>query len=395
MKKTLKPIIHLGTMLLAAIAFLVCSAAPSFSANVNEASSNVWSDYNIKLYGKIKVDVNYDTAVFSGTKNFDFMWPVAEGAGHKNDSSNFNPRDTRFGLIASHTYGDWTVKGRIETDFYGSNEGDNLIPRMRLAYIELKDTAGTDIRVGQDYIPVSELFPSTIDFGILSACGNLWWRVPQVTVRQDIGNFQVLASVMKHRRTSTYADDTMPWLLARVQYEGGAIGKGNMIALGGGYRHANYGTYDDGLLTANDTNCKNTDRWLVCAEAKFHYNAFLIKGELWTGQGIGRNFLRYDLGLANDGSPARATGGWADITYSINSKSTVTAGYGFDNPNNNDIGGWTNNLRFTKNEQYYLNTWYTLAKPLKVGAEWIHEETERYQEIDTGNRFTVSMQYVF
>jgi len=379
---------------LTALIFLMsASVVSSLAAQMNEASASVWSKYNIKLYGKIKVDFNYDTASFA--KYNDFIGAVAMGAGHRNDSTNFNPRDSRIGFIASYKYADWLVKGRIETDFYGGNEGDNLIPRMRLAYIELKNNSGTDIVVGQNWIPVAELNPSTIDFGILTAAGNLWWRVPQITVRQDFGNIQILGSVMKHRRQSTEADDTMPWILARIQYKDGILGQGNMIALGGGYRHANYGEYNNGLIDANDTNSKNTDRWLVCLEAKFHYNAFLFKGELWTGQGIGRNFLRYDLGLANNGAPARATGGWANIVYKVNAKTTVSAGYGFDNPSNKDIGKWVNDRRFTKNEQYFLNAWYSLAKPLKIGAEWIYVETQRHQEIDTGNRFTVSMQYVF
>jgi len=155
---------------LTALIFLMsASVVSSLAAPMNESSASVWSKYNIKLYGKIKVDFNYDTASFA--KYNDFIGAVAMGPGHRNDSTNFNPRDSRIGFIASYKYGDWLVKGRIETDFYGTNEGDNLIPRMRLAYIELKNNTGTDIVVGQDWIPVAELNPSTIDFGILTAAG--------------------------------------------------------------------------------------------------------------------------------------------------------------------------------------------------------------------------------
>ncbi|MBW2350594.1 MAG: hypothetical protein JRF20_05300 [Deltaproteobacteria bacterium] len=90
--------------------------------------------------------------------------------------------------------------------------------------------------------------------------------------------------------------------------------------------------------------------------------------------------------------------GWADLTYAVNDKTTITAGYGFDNPNNGDIGDDltdTNDYRFTRNEQYFVNTWYSLSKTLKVGAEYIYIETERHEQIHSGNRFTVSMQYAF
>ncbi len=347
------------------------------------AAPSVWTKYHMRLYGKVKIDANYDTAQF--TKYNDFVGAVAAGPNHKNDSTNFNPRDTRFGFEASHAFGNWVTKGRFEIDFYGDNNGDNLIPRMRLGYIDLNNVkSGTDIRVGQDWIPVATLNPSTVDFGILTAAGNLWWRVPQITVRQKVGVLEFTGSLMKHRRTDTANEDRMPWLLARVALNGGILGQGNMFAIGGGYRHADYGT----------NNSEKTDRWLIAGEAKYGIGPFLMKGELWTGQGLGKNFLRYDLDMADDGSPATAYGGWFDITYFMNSKMSFTAGYGFDNPDNDDIDTF-NDRRFTRNEQYFLNAWYTITKPLKVGVEWIHIETERHQEVNTGNRYTASMMYVF
>ncbi len=363
--------------------------APAVEAG---AVPSVWTKYNMKLYGKIKIDVNYDTAEF--TRYNDFVGAVDTGDGHKNDSTNFNPRDTRFGFVASHAITEnWEGLGRFEIDFYGDNNVDNLIPRMRLAYVDLANKKiGTSIRIGQDWIPVAQLNPSTVDFGILTAAGNLWWRVPQITVRQKVGDIELLGSLMKHRRKSTTDEDRMPWILARIAYTNGVLGEGNMIALGGGYRHGSYGTTDN---TGTQYGEKNTDRWLICAEAKYGIGPVTIKGELWTGEGIGRNFLRYDLDMTEDGEAASAYGGWFDITYKVTDKNTVTVGYGFDNPNNTDIGDYENARRFTRNEQYFVNTWYSLSKALQVGAEWIYIETERHDEINTGNRFSVSMKYLF
>jgi hypothetical protein len=351
---------------------------------------NVWSKYNMKLYGKVKVDFNYDTAEF---KNYnDFIGCVAKESDYENDSTDFNPRDTRLGFKASHKWDEWSAMAHIETDFYGDNAGNNLIPRMRLGYINVGyEKTHTSMLVGQDWIPVSQLNPSTVDFGILTAAGNLWWRVPQITVRQELGDFQVLASVMKHRRTDTENEDRMPWLLTRIQYSDEILGKGGLVALGGGYRNADYG----------QDSSDNADRWLICGELKYVTGPFTLKGEIWTGEGIGRNFLRYDLDMAYDndkaeyGEPASAYGGWADLTYAFNDKTTMAVGYGFDNPNNGDIGDYTNDRRFTRNEQYFINTWYSLSEPLKVGAEYVFIETERHRQIHSGNRFTVSMQYVF
>ncbi len=366
-------------------------AAETPARELEKEPNSVWTKYNMKLYGKIKTDFHYDTARI--TTN-DYAAMIDDSDDHKNDSTNFNPRDARFGFQASHGFGDWVAKGRFEIDFYGDNKGDNLLPRMRLAYTDISNTStGTSVRVGQDWIPVATLNPNTLDFGILSAAGNLWWRIPQITVRQRFGGVELTGSVMKHRRTDTAKEDRMPWVLARAALNGQILGDGNLLAVGAGYRHADYGT----------NNSINTDRWLVVGEAKYNLGPVLFQGELWTGQGLGSNFLRYDLDMADKGvdadghlindGPASAYGGWFDLTYKLDAMS-FTAGYGFDNPDNDDIVT-TGSKRFTRNEQYYLNAWYTLTKPLKVGIEWIHIETERHSQINTGNRYTASMMYCF
>ncbi len=129
-------------------------------------AEDVWAKYNMRIYGRVKVDLNYDTTEFKQYN--DFIGVVKEDA--SNDSVNFNPRDTRFGLEASHTDGNWTGKGRFEIDFYGTNSGNSLIPRMRLGYVDLaNNSSGTSLRVGQDWIPVAQQNPATIDFGVLTA----------------------------------------------------------------------------------------------------------------------------------------------------------------------------------------------------------------------------------
>ncbi len=373
------------------IIFCLCLLIPYVWAeegNIVHSKGGIdWS-----LYGKIKIDFNYDTAQF--VKYNDFVGAVANRQNHldyKNDSTNFNPRDTRFGFWASHKEGDWFVKGRVEIDFYGDNNGNNLIPRMRLSYVDLtKLSTKTSILVGQDWIPVARLNPSTLDFGILTAAGNLWWRVPQITVRQKImNNFELLVSVMKHRRTDTAREDRMPWFLTRVSYTGGFIGAGNMIALGAGYRHASYAT----------DSSDNVDRYLIAGEWKFNLldKKLTFKGEAWYGKGIGECFLRYDLDITPTGDAAEAYGGWADLTYKFAPKWSATVGVGFDNPTDSDMpnSASMNDRQFTKNTQYFANVWYNITKPLKVGFEIIHIETARDDYVDTGNRYSFSMQYLF
>jgi hypothetical protein len=315
---------------------------------------------------------------------------------YENDSTNFNPRDTRFGVRAAHKEGNWLVKGRFEIDFYGDANGNNLIPRMRLGYAKLINVATkTSVLIGQDWIPVAQLNPSTVDFGILTAAGNLWWRVPQITVRQEVGGLEFLVSAMKHRRKDDAwgRKDSMPWLLGRVAYKGGLSGVKYMFALGGGYRDAEYGEV-----------IKDATRYLVVGEWKLSVSdALLFKGEAWWGKGIGECFLRYDLDASTDGSPAEAQGVWADLTYKFTRKWSATVGFGIDDPIdklakedlNKDSSSPKPDRQFTKNTQIFANVWYQFMKPLKFGVEFIHIETERSDETRAGDRYTFSMQYVF
>ena len=360
------------------------------SENVLSKAESVWSKYNMRLYGRIKFDLNYDTAEFK--KYNDFIGVVKEDA--SNDSVNFNPRDTRFGFETSHTGGNWTAKGRFEIDFYGTNSGSNLIPRMRLGYVDLaNNSSGTSLRAGQDWIPVAQQNPATIDFGVLTAAGNLWWRVPQVTLRQKLGDVELLLSAMKHRREDTEDEERMPWFLGRVAYN---FGDGNLVALGGGYRTGEY-ISDAGVHTGKDI-----DRSLVALELKLNLGPVLLKAEGFWGEALGKDFLRYDMDV-NDSDPnnpkeIEAIGGFISLTANATDDLSVSAGYGIDDPRNDDMKTMRGSLgdrQFTKNSIAFLNTWYKVTKGVKVGAEIMYVETERFNSTDAGLRYTLSTFYNF
>jgi len=349
------------------------------------SDGSVFSRYNMRLYGRVKVDFNYDTAEFE--KYNDFFGCVKEDG--KNDSVNFNPRDTRFGFEASHTNGNWTGKGRFEIDFYGTNSGNNLIPRMRLAYVDAANSAtDTGIRVGQDWIPVAQQNPDTIDFGVLTAAGNLWWRVPQITVRQQLGNTEILLSTMKHRRTDVDSNERMPWALARVAYN---FGDGSLVAIGGGYQSNEY-----------TQTGKDIDRSLVAIELKLNLSSVLLKAEGFLGEGLDNDYLRYDMGV-NDSDPnnpkeIEAIGGFVSLCANVSDDVRLAAGYGIDDPKNDDMKGMKGNLndrQFTKNQMAFVNVWYQLTKGIKVGAEVMYVNTERFENTDEGMRYTLSTFYNF
>lgn len=378
-----------------------------------------------QLYGRVKMDYHYDTARIEYYNDFvgavknrwgasynatADIWKLTPQTDYRNDSTNFNPRDTRFGALVFHKSGDWIGKGHMEIDFYGTNAGNNIIPRIRLAYVDIyNEKTKTSLRFGQDWIPVSQLNPSTIEFGILTAAGNLWWRVPQLTIRQTLfKNWEILGSLMMHRRISTSSEERMPWVLGRIQYKDGILNKvfdkGSMIAIGGGYKHD---AVKEGEVSFPKKYFKESDvdRWLLVGEWLFNFKLlgqkFQFKGEAWTGKGIDKEWLRYDLGVNAYGEPIEAYGLWADLVWNINPRWSFTIGAGFDDPNDSEIlkgqigAQALNDRQFTKNTQYFANLYYKLTDHIRIGGEILHIETERDKWVDTANRFTLTAFYEF
>ncbi len=86
--------------------------------------------------------------------------------------------------------------------------------------------------------------PGTIDFGILSWAGNLWWRLPQFTVRYDQESFETLISLAAHRNSNDQEiQEQMPWLMGRIAAKN-VIADNTTLAIGGGVRSVTVGGVD-------------------------------------------------------------------------------------------------------------------------------------------------------
>jgi hypothetical protein len=358
-------------------------AAPVLAAE----KETVWSKYNMKLYGRVKMDYLYQTGRSASGAVATNM--VDKTGDYQNDSTSFNARDTRFGFISSHEAGDWVGKGRFEMDMFGSQAGNASTPRFRLGYVDLANKDwGTSFRAGKDWQAISQLHPSTIDFGILLRAGNLWERPDQFTVRQKVGdNLEVLVTAFKFftgsATNSSNADEgRVPWVGTRVAYSFEAFDGKHLLAVDAAYQ-----------ADEDNTTKEDVDRWMVGAEFKFSLGPVLLKGEAWYGEAIAGHFSRSD-GIATisdvaagDTNEIEAWGGWVDASYKIMPTWSITAGVGIDDPEEDDwkINGVRQAMgdsEFSQNLQTYLNTWYSITPAIKVGAEWMYVDTERVDTSD-------------
>jgi len=342
----------------------------------------ILSSVDLRFWGRVVMNVHSDTDDIRGNTDF-ATYIIGEG----NEEVSFNGRDTRFGFSASSKTGAWDTGLVAEIDFYGDNAGNNLIPRLRLGYVKAANSNGLELRMGQDWIPIGQMSPGTVDFGILAWGGNLWWRVPQITVRQKNGNWEWLGSLMKHRiSTSQENQEDMPWAIGRAQWSAGD----NLVAFGLAARTVE--------VEGNDY-----DPYLGVLELKFGLGGGAsIVSELWTGAGVGREFIRYGLDYNHPGATEiEGRGGFVSLSLKTGNSSSVNLGVGLDDPEDEDtytpatttpVGS----VPFLENRVMFGNYKWKFNKQLGGGLEVMHIDTEQISgESISGQRFTVSCGYVF
>jgi hypothetical protein len=160
--------------------------------------------------------------------------------------------------------------------------------------------------VGQDWNPIMGLLTDNIDFSIMGYTGNLWQRIPQVTVRHKFSdNFEGLLTVMRFERglsnccgntqvrptptdgavgggpgsTAAFNDPVqMPYFGTRWAYNGTGNMAGTMIALNGAYRYYRSAPTPTGVL---QTSGRDINSYLVGLEAV----ETLVGIGLWTSAG--------------------------------------------------------------------------------------------------------------
>jgi hypothetical protein len=360
-------------------------AAPAAPAAAPEVK--VSSKYNINIYGKIKFDGIYDT---NNMGREDFITYVPKNASGE-DKATFNVRDTRLGIaVTGPTLNGWKASGRFETDFYGSDPSSNGQLRIRLAYIDM-EKEGTGVRVGQDWVQIAALNPTTVDFAIMGYNGNLWNRVPQVTLRQKLGaGLDGLLTIYRGK----WSDDDqgapaavntqlhMPWIGGKVSYAVALFDeRKSYFALGGSVRNGSAGDND-------------VTPYLAALELKIPISIVEIMGEVYMGQGLGFEYFHNgasgNYGTFNAQGHAILThGGWLQASIKPVKDVTVNIGYGLDDPKNADVGS-----DFFQRSQYVFgNVFIQIFKDIQAAFEVANLKTDWTTGDERGTRFQTSLIY--
>lgn len=344
---------------------------------------SVTSNVDVKLWGRVAFVTTYDNFQgISGIGGADFQnYITREG----DEELSFNGRDTRFGFSAtSQVDEEWKGSAVMELDFYGSNSGANLLPRLRLGYAEVSNRSGFSLRCGQDWLPVAVQNPCTIDFGILAWSGNLWNRAPQLTARYRDDEFEFTLGAV-HARVAGSQDqqERVPWVVGRVAWSG--LGEGGLLAIGGGVR-ANTITPTTGASIGVPHDATN---YLLALEAKLPVTSWLeFTGEAWTGAGIGADFLRGGLDYRSDGEPIVGIGGFVNAGLRFDERWSANVGIGIDQPHDRDTPATTAfgvAVPYDSNWTLFANVRYQLGKQLGMGVEVMDMHTELANGLQSGD----------
>jgi hypothetical protein len=389
---------------------------------------------SIVPYGRIELDAIYSTRNTNPLDPGQFNGYATAAGKSSNSSSTLNPRYSVFGLRADRTDGKHVLTGVVEADFYSQTDNaGNISPRLRLANVKYSPNNNrTTFVAGMDWTPIMSSHPNLIDFSIMGYNGNLWQRLPQVTVRHKFtDNFDGLLTVMRFERglsaiqpqtqrrpfegagagtvapgscgTNGFACSEnafndpvqMPYVGTRFGYYGSGKLQGVMLAISGAFRHYRSAPTAGGIPAGQDINS-----YLVGAEVGVPITGRLkFTGEIAYGQALGVEFFRYgqerNLGT---GEGIRTVVGWAELDYAFNRHTTFIGGYGFDNPFNSDLRGTTAgpDTQYLLNHRTYLTAVRHVWGDLYASFEWNHLMTEwSTGERFHGDNFMVSTWYNF
>lgn len=397
---------------------------------------------SITPYGRIELDVIYSTRNTNPLDPGQFNGYATSAGKSSNASSTFNPRYSVFGIRGDRTDGKNSLTGVVEADFYSQTDNaGNISPRLRLAYAKYSPNNNkSSLTFGMDWTPIMGTLPNLLDFSIMGYNGNLWQRLPQITLRHKFNdNVEGLLTAFRFERglsainpytqrqpftgngagaftgtclssptfgcsENAFNDPVkMPYVGTRFAYNGTGKNEGLMVALNAAYRYyrsAPSFPNAAGLLSPG----QDIGSYLVGGEVAVPITPRLkFVGELAYGQALDVEFFRYaqSLNLAT-GKPVRTLVGWGELNYALNKDYTFVAGYGFDNPLNSDLkgaaaAGVPSDQQYLLNHRLYATAVRHWWGDFHSGLEWNHLMTEWSTGVDKyqGDNFMMSMWYNF
>ncbi len=398
----------------------------------------------VDFYGYVKIDGIWQDSAGVGTTYLLFALP--KKVGEHDSYSTITFRQTRFGFLLKKPYKSFTLKGKIEMDFYTQSNDVEYRPwnpqhaplRARIAYLEV-DKGAWQFRAGQDWMIISQLYPHTSNFPAGTFMGNLGYRTTLIELARMVKvndsklklqvalerpyNFGKLSENLVIFDNDPNNDYGMPGIEARIGYYTKLFNKKAMFALYGHYSGLEYKQNYKTLSGSLKTTSFSTGLEVTVPIPILTQFSPRISGELWYGQSLGGYYCggvdqstRFTIRLGNgtiihttnlstfnkntdtilDVQPIHATGGWVELGFKPVKKLNTWIGWGMDNPSDKDLEG-VKGARLSQ-QMFYVHNLYRFVPELGVGLEYMRVKTH-YRASDGGdgtiNRFMLSFYYFF
>lgn len=350
---------------------------------------------DVKLYGYVKLDGSYDQ---NQTSHGNFvMWVNPQYDGRNDEQFNMTANQTRLGInLTGNGYSNVKVGGKIEFDLYGGVSGatvaeNKALLMLRHAYFTVQ-SGNTKLLAGQSWDLVSPLNPSTLNYPVLWGCGNfgyrraqisLWQTVPageQTTVTMAGGVFRTIGSNLTPTfslaagEASDGSDDGTDAGIPSVQ---GYFDVQHKFASGGKLRAGVTGMWGQLKAETNIGNSETYTNWCAVGHLQVDLAAgFGFAGEASTGQNLGS----YLGGILNSSTVdgVSTVMAWGSAWIKASPKVKLAAGYGFDDPKDDDIGSGAR----SHNSCIFGNVTYALVPMASVGFEVSNWQT-KYKDSDS------------
>lgn len=323
------------------------------------------------LYGNVRLDASYQAE--GGAKDMPYNQinsvPL-EGNAEQSDRLRSTLSATRLGLDFKSPMGDQDVKGKIEVDFLGGANLDNL--RIRHAYLNYGNWL-----MGQTWsnFAIPDYMPETID--ALAFVGGAVKRTPQVRYTAKFNPKTNLVVAAEDPKDSTVSQ-RLPALTARLNHQFADNFNVSVRAMGHEKR----------------INSEEEMAWGVGAGAKYDVvpgttlkaDYYHVKGDSsfvsFTNTGV---IARTDGSLVQNEFDSIMLG----VTQKFGDKLHGTLGYGYMSfdEDQNYINALADKTKANKELwQAWANIFYSPTKPLSFGLEYVYGEREAFGAAPNGSK---------
>jgi len=361
--------------------------------------------FDLRWYGYFKLDGSYDQNLTSH-ENF-VMWVQPRIYDKDDEQFNMTANETRFGFVATGKgYQSVEVGGRVEFDLYAgvtgaSIEQNKAMLQLRHAYFTIQ-SGNTQLLAGQTWDLISPLNPSTLNYPALWGCGNIGYFRPQVSLWHTFEAEGRTAVTVAGGFFRTIGEDLTPtFSLAAGEFsEGnddgsdagipsfqGLLDVRHDLVSGGFVRFGVSGLWGQLRAETNLGNSETYESWAAIGHLTVSFSErFGFAGEAFTGSNLG-SYLGSILRSSEVGGLA-TMGGWASAWFKPTPKVELATGFGFDDPDDNDLAaGRASNISYFGNVRYYI------VPRASFGLEISQWET-KYKDAETAKNLRAQTSFI-